>query len=97
MDVESLYTNIDNQAGLLAVKQALSGTDHPEKFQSYILELLKISLERNDFEFNNQTYLQTWGCVMGKRFAPEYANIFMAKFEQEINQLADKKPFILDI
>ena len=94
MDVESLYTNIDNQTGILAVQQALSKTNHPEKFQSYILELLKISLERNDFQFNNQTYLQTWGCAMGKRFAPEYANIFMAKFEQEINELADKKPLI---
>ena len=94
MDVESLYTNIDNQAGLLAVKQALAQTEHPKKFQTYILELLRISLERNDFEFNNQTYLQTWGCAMGKRFAPEYANIFMAKFEHEINQLADKKPLI---
>ena len=94
MDVESLYTNIDNEAGLAAVRSALSKTDNSDQYNSYILELLRISLEYNDFQFNQETYLQTWGCAMGKRFAPEYANIFMAHFESEINQLASKRPLL---
>ena len=31
MDVESLYTNIDNTAGLAAVKQAFSNVDNPDR------------------------------------------------------------------
>ena len=35
----------------------------------------------NNFEFNNNQYLQVGGTAMGTRLAPSYANIFMADFE----------------
>ena len=38
---------------------------------------------RNDFQFNNKTYLQTKGTAMGKKYAPAFANIFMHYWEQQ--------------
>lgn len=40
-----------------------------------------MNLTRNDFEFNGEFFLQIKGTAMGKKFAPAYANIFMAKWE----------------
>ena len=73
------YTNIDNTNGLEAVKQIFNKNPDPERPDKEILELLKINLENNDFEFNSQWYLQTWGTLMGKKFAPNYANLFLAE------------------
>ena len=50
MDVESFYTNIDNTAGLAAVKQAFSNVDNPDRPDKDILELLLIYLKNNDFQ-----------------------------------------------
>ena len=44
---------------------------------------LPLSLLRNDFQFNNKTYLQTQGTAMGKKYAPAFANIFMHYWEQK--------------
>ena len=59
-----------------------------------IIQLLSYSLKYNNFIFNNQCYLQTGGTAMGKKFAPNYANIFMAKWEKEAlkNALNNPKP-----
>ena len=85
LDVESLYTNIPIQQGIASVKQALSehastAKNRPDKF---ILTLLELTLLRNDFQFNNETYLQTKGTAMGKKHAPAFANIFMHYWEQQ--------------
>ncbi len=94
LDVDGLYTNIDNHAGLQAVKQRLYENPMRGRPDKELLELLKISLENNDFEFNDEWYLQVWGTAMGKKFAPHYANIFMAKWEQEALAKCPKKPLV---
>ena len=48
-----------------------------------MMDLLKLSLENNDFIFNDDWCLQISGTSMGKKFAPNYANILMAKWEEE--------------
>lgn len=48
------------------------------------MELLELCLTRNDFEFEGHFYLQIKGTAMGKRFAPAYANIYMAQWEQSM-------------
>ena len=83
MDVENMYTNIDHESGLLAVKKAFEDYPDPIRPDKQILDLLEISLKNNDFQFNGETFLQVRGTAMGKKYAPSYANIFMAKFETE--------------
>ena len=92
LDVESLYTNIDNHAGLESVKQAFQNNPDLERPTPEITRLLSLMLKNNDFSFNNEWYLQVGGTAMGKKFAPNYANIFMAKWESEALGKCPKKP-----
>ena len=94
MDVESLYTNIDTTLGLETVKNWFQKYPRPKRPDKYLLQLLEISLRRNDFEFDSNYYLQTKGTAMGKRFAPSYANIFMADWEQRALDTFPLKPLL---
>jgi hypothetical protein len=94
MDVEALYTNIDNKEGIQAVANTFLKFPDPDRPDKEILELLEIQLSQNDFRFNNEWYLQQWGTSMGKKFAPGYANIFMAEFEDKALQKCTKKPAV---
>ena len=82
MDVECLYTIIHYNSGIEAVKQAFLRNPDFDRPDGDILELLKISLEQNDFLFASNWYLQIFGTAMGKRFAPNYANIFIAEWKK---------------
>lgn len=61
----------------------------PEK---ELLQLLEMNLTRNDFQFDGNFYLQVKGTAMGQKFAPAYANIFMAQWETSALQKCSKKP-----
>ena len=94
MDVESMYTNIDHESGLKAVKKAFEENPDPRRPDQQILDLLELSLKNNDFQFNGDTFLQIKGTAMGKRYAPSYANLFMAYFETEAMKKCYLKPTV---
>lgn len=64
MDVESLYTNIDHQQGLIALKHYLSGIrdSAPSEF---LLELTDWVIHHNVFLFMDELYIQKVGVPMG--------------------------------
>ena len=86
MDVSSLYTNIEIPLGIQAVKNILTRYPDPRRPDDALIRLLDISLRRNDFVFQDKHYLQIKGTAMGKRFAPAYANIYMAEWEEGVFQ-----------
>ena len=92
LDVESMYTNINNEEGLNAVRKSFEDNPDPSRSDEHILKLLELSLKNNDFNFNGDTYLQVSGTAMGKKFAPSYANIFMAKWETDALNKCYLKP-----
>lgn len=92
LDVDSLYTNIDINAGLATVKKFFQRYPRANRPDDEILQLLEINLTKNDFVFNEQFYLQIKGTAMGKKFAPSYANIFMANWEEEVLAKCPIKP-----
>ena len=81
MDVDSLYTNIDIAGGMRAVRNAFNLNPDVTRPDDELLRLLEINLTRNDFLFDDQFFLQVKGTAMGKKFAPSYANLFMAQWE----------------
>lgn len=93
MDVSSLYTNIDIPRGICAVKKWLAKYPDPNRPDEELIRLLEINLTKNDFVFNEKYYLQIKGTAMGKKFAPAYANIFMANWEEGVFQKCQRKPF----
>ena len=81
LDVSSLYTNIPNQEGLIAVADHLRKDPDKRKMGPHILNLLKLVLHSMSFSFNGDHYLQIGGTAMGTATAPNYANLFMDRFE----------------
>lgn len=92
LDVDSLYTNIDIDSGIDSVKKIFLQYPDPKRPDAELIQLLDINLRRNDFVFDEKYYLQIKGTAMGKRFAPAYANIFMANWEEEVFRKCGKKP-----
>ena len=92
MDVDALYTNIDADAALKAVADCFYRHPQDGRPDDCILELLALSLKRNDFIFNEQVYLQIKGVAMGKKFAPSLADIFMAAWESEALAACSLRP-----
>jgi hypothetical protein len=95
MDVTSLYTNIPNHEGMTAVAKCLRRHQpiYSVSHQS-LLQLLKLVLHCNNFEFNGTDYLQIGGTAMGTKLAPSYANIFMGELECDILRNAPTKPIL---
>ncbi len=94
IDVESLYTNIDTDLGLKAVADVLNTKPDPSRPDHFILELLELTLRRNDFEFDGKHFLQISGCAMGRKYSLAYADIYMADWEKSAFQKCSKLPLL---
>ena len=81
LDVSSLYTNIPNEEGIAAVAEKLLSDPKKTPIAQYIIDLLRLVLTNMNFEFNGEHYLQIGGTAMGTALAPNYANLFMDRFE----------------
>jgi hypothetical protein len=93
LDVASLYTNIPITEGLETIKNFFTIFPNPNRPDKEILKLLSISLLRNDFFFNGEFFRQIKGVAMGKQYAPNFANLYMSQWENEIlNTLPGPKP-----
>ena len=71
------------QERIKAVKEAYD--KHPNKIVStkVITIFLSLILTLNNFKFNLVNYVQKMGCTMGTVWAPSYADLFMAQFEEK--------------
>ena len=94
LDVESLYTNINTEQGIEAIKLMTQTYPNQERPDKEMLELINICLNNNDFIFNKEWFLQIYGTAMGKNFSPRYADIFMAIFEKQALTKCNKKPLV---
>jgi hypothetical protein len=89
-DVTALYTNMNIERTLALTKSALNKFNPNNiKLNDYLLKLLEITMKNNDFEFNNEYFLQICGTAMGKAYAPGLADLYM----QELDNAACEGPF----
>ena len=93
-DVESLYSNINHELGLEAIRFWIRKYPNtlPERFsEDFILKSMKFILENNTFLFNNTPYRQIRGTAMGTKVAPVYATLTIAYLEQSpYNQISEE-------
>ena len=82
MDVSSLYTNIDQNEGADACYENLEQRSKKSIPSSVIRDMIKLVLQRNIFRFRDKFYTQRKGTCMGTPMEPNYANLFMDKFER---------------
>ena len=94
LDVSSLYTNIPNHEGLQAVADHLRTDPEKQKIGPHLLKLLQLVLHSMSFSFNGDHYLQIGGTAMGTAVAPNYANLFMDRFETKALENWPLKPLL---
>lgn len=81
-DVTALYTNMEIDHSIQRVKEEFILHPDPNRDDEIILNLLEISMKNNDFMFNGEQFLQCCGTAMGKRYAPNLANIYLKPFDR---------------
>ena len=84
MDVSSLYTNIDHEEGAEACFKKLEERKNKSIPSITIKNLILMILKSNAFRFGNEYYRQITGTAMKTPMAPNYANLFMDNFEQNL-------------
>lgn len=84
IDVTSLYTSIRHSDGLRSLERFLDAReDSSEPSTAFILSLAEFILTHNYFEYAGEYFLQLQGTAMGTKFAPSYANLYLAGIEQD--------------
>ena len=83
-DVISMYPSIDNEMGLSACKAALHRRGKLSPSTDCLLEAIKITLECNNFTFNNKHYRQNRGTAMAPYNACSYADLAMTTIDHKI-------------
>ena len=91
-DVVSLYTNINTLRGLTNIAKILRNRRDLPLPANRILEILRVVLTCNNFEFNGSHYLQVQGVSMGTKCAPTYANLVLSVIESEFLNTLTVKP-----
>ncbi|XP_062579196.1 uncharacterized protein LOC134241129 [Saccostrea cucullata] len=88
-DVTSMYTNMEFEEQLNAVRNAYNNADKSNSDIPYpdvddLIFLLRCVLENNYFEFNGKFYKQIIGCSMGAVPSPEISDMRMYEITQII-------------
>ena len=86
MDIVNLYSNIPHDLGINAIEYWTSKLPptHSRFPVEFIIESLKIVLDKNIFNFNGRFYKQIHGTAMGTKCAPYYATLTLAYIEKVI-------------
>ena len=93
-DVVGLYPHIPHQEGIAAMRHYLDKRVNKDISTDSLCRLAEIILRSNYFEFDDHIFHQTFGTAMGTKFAPPYANLFMANLEETLLAEATVKPLI---
>ena len=94
MEVVGLYPNIPHGEGLASLRRFLEDRDSKQVSSNTLTELAELVLKNNIFEFDEKTFKQKRGTAIGTKFAPPYAILFMADFEEKMLESFEKKPMI---
>ena len=93
-DMVGLYPSIPHKEGILALKTKLE-EQTSSKISTYdLVRLAKFVLKNTFFEINNETKEQISGTVIGTKFAPPYACIYMDKTKTYFLKTLKFHPFV---
>ena len=83
-DVVGLYPSIPHNECLEYMHEMLQQHSTSKVSAESSCELAELILTNNFFEFGDKIYHQKLGTAMGTKFAPQYANVFMAGLEKRM-------------
>ena len=82
IDVVGLYPNIPHELGLGAMRKFLDKRSDKSVSTQTLIDLAELVLKNNYFTHDEKIFKQIRGTAMGTRFAPSYAILAMAEFEE---------------
>lgn len=96
LDVSSLYTNIDTDDGLAIIEEELTKTGQTQPSAKTLTCLLEKVLKLNKFAFDNHNFIQVKDTARGTRAAPNFANVYMGRFEDTFVYRTEWYHYIID-
>ena len=93
--VVGLYPNTPHDKSLDFLKDFLDSRVDKEVAKDTLIELAKLLLKNNIFEFSGKTCKQIRGTAICTKFVPPYAILFMATLREKILSKVKKKRTIL--
>ena len=91
MDVVGLYPNIPHGKGLAPVRKRFETRGKNQISRDTLTELAEVVFKNNIFEFDEKSFKHKRGTAIGTTFAPPYAIIFIADFEEKMLDSFEKK------
>ena len=99
-DCTSMYTNVNFPNVLNSVQKAILASSIKYNIKKpplkYFMELLKLSLENNFFEFEGEYWLQIIGIAMGAAHSPECSDLTLFEILNSIESKYEFMDKILD-
>ena len=94
-DVVGLYPHISHDQGVKIMRRFLDKREDQSVSSESLCKLGNIVLKHNYFELGKDVYHQTLRTAIITKFAPHYANIYMACLEEEIFEKSHFQPCLL--
>ena len=89
-----LYPHIPHEEGIGIMKEFLNQREVKDISEKSLCDLATIILKNNFFEIGEEVYHQLLGTAIGTKFAPSFANLFMAGLEKKIFENTNFKPLL---
>ena len=83
-DVAGLYSHIPHENGIETMAEYLETREDKIDSTKSLCDVAGIVLKDHYFELSSKIYHQKLGTAIGTKFAPPYANVFMACLEKRI-------------
>ena len=83
MNVVGLYPNMPHGEAPASLCRFLETRDNKRISSDTLTELAEVALKNNIFKFGGKTFKQKRKAAIGTNFAPPYAILFMADFEEK--------------
>ena len=87
-DVVGLYPHIPHDQGVKIMGRFLDKREDHSVSSESLCKVANIVLKHNYFQLGKDVYHQILGTVIRTKFAPHYANIFMAGVEEQIFEIS---------
>ena len=91
MDIVALYPMVPRKKAEEAMRKNLEGRSTKTIPTEDLMELAKLVLDNNEFEFEGESYVQKEGTAIGSKLGKNYACAYMGEWEKEVNKKAEEE------
>jgi hypothetical protein len=93
-DVSSLFPSVPIPQTLEYLKELLLENHLDDKIVKEYIQLTEICMKQNIFQINDKFYQQNEGTAMGNSLSPFIADLFMSRFEKDLEKELEYFPSV---